>query len=112
MKPLNIRFQRNVTRSVSQTRHLSAAHDKIQHNHFKAVTEELEKAVDYCKENKCRDMLQCQREIFNLLKIQEPSKNAWILWTIALSGDRKTHLRVLTFEEEESFVNYLLNKNR
>jgi len=68
MKPLNIRFQRNVTRSVSQTRHLSAAHDKIQHNHFKTVTEELEKAVDYCKENKCRGYAAMPTGNFQLIK--------------------------------------------
>ena len=113
MKSLKIRFQRNVTRSVSQTRHLSAAHDKIQHNHSKAVTEELEKAVDFCKANKCRGYAAIATGNFQLIKDPRTiNKRLDSSNDSIVTGQGKTHLRVLTFEEEASFMNYLLNKNR
>ena len=112
MKPLKIRFQKNVTRSVSQSRHLSTAHDKIQHNHSKAVSEDLEKAVDYCKTNNCRGYAALATGYFQHIKDPRTINKRLDSSINTIMGLGKPHLRVLTFEEESSFVDYLLNKNR
>lgn len=113
MKPLKIEFNKNVTRSVAQSRHLSSAHEKIHFKHSKAVTQELKQAVAYCKANGCRGYAAIATGKFKLIKdprtinsrLDSPDDKIII-------GQGKAHQRVLTFEEEKSFVNYLQNKNR
>lgn len=113
MKPLKIRYQKNFTRSVSQTRHLSLAHDRIHQNFSKAVTIELEKAVEYCHENKCRGYAALATGSFQLIKdARTINKRLDFPNDTMIAGQGKRHLRVLTLEEEATLIDYLLNKNR
>ena len=105
MKP-NLKIQFKMTRQ--KTRHLSAAHDRIEAKHTQAKTEELKKAVMYCKENNCKGWAALNTGMFPLFK-DPRTVNSRLekLDSEIIVGEGKPHLRVLTFEEERKFVQYL-----
>ena len=51
---VKVKLHETPTRRCRQTRHLSAAHDKIQFESTTKVAEQLNEAVAYCKENACK----------------------------------------------------------
>ena len=113
MAPFKVRLKQTPVRTRCQSRHLSACHDRIQFKAAKQVAEQLEMAVQYCKQHSCKGYAALATGNYPLIKDPrtinrrlEDSKDQ------ITTGEEKDYCRVLTKEEESTFVAYLLNKNR
>ena len=101
---------KNKTDILRGTRHLSAAHDKMIYKTTRVKEEQLNAAVEYCRENDCKGYAALSTGRFPMIKDPRTINNR--LENIIVTGEEKSYSTILTKTEEEKFVKYLLNKNR
>ena len=71
---------------------------------------ELDRAVKYCKDNKCKGYKAITDLQLQLIK--DPRTINQHLAGNVITGNEKEKQRILTIKEEKSLVKYLVNRNR
>ena len=99
--------------------HASASADRILFKNEKRRQEQLAEAVEYCLEHNCKGYaaiksgrfpsIKDPRTINRRLPVRDGEKRSK---PKILAGEEKAYCKILTSEEESSFVTYLKNKNR
>ena len=93
-----------------KTRHLSLHDEKVSAKKMKAKKMEIEKAVKYCRDNNCKGYKAIAE--LGLVYVKDARTINQHLQGKVVTGDEKREQRILTDKEENSLVNYLVNRNR
>ena len=111
---MKVKIQLKETVGRSETRHMSVAHDRLQFKVTSKVCKQIQEAVDFCLENGCKGYAALATGKFPLIK-DARTINRRLNPTDPrhlTTGEEKSYCKILTKEEESSFVRYLMNKNR
>lgn len=91
-------------------RHRSAADDVILERRTSEKRGQYTAAVRYCIDNNCKGYAALKTGQFGLIK--DPRTINRRLEKTIVTGEEKGHLKILTSNEEECLVRYLVNRNR
>ena len=92
------------------TRHLSLQHEKLGAKRKAEKSEEIERAIKYCKEHNCRGYKAISE--LNLQFVSDARTINKHLDGKVVTGNEKAYQRILTVEEEKKLVTYIINRNR
>ena len=93
-----------------KTRHLSLSHDRIEAKRMEEKEKELDYAVAYCQEHNCKGYKAIAD--LDLKYVKDARTINQRLKGNVITGEEKKLQRILTTEEENSLVKYLVNRNR
>ena len=92
------------------TRHLSLHHEKVNAKKLDDKKEEINRAVQYCRDNNCKGYKAIND--LSLIHVKDPRTINQHLQGNVTTGNEKENQRMLTMDEEKSLVKYLVNRNR
>lgn len=103
------------SRSSILKQHRSAADDKLLQRRYSEKKDQMNAAVQYCIENNCKGYAAINSGKFPLIRDPRTINRRLLSTPVTqriTTGDEKKHLRLLTSNEEECLVKYMINKNR
>ena len=96
--------------SKSTARHLSLSHERIHAKKIEEKRNEIERAVQYCRENNCKGYKAIAE--LDLQHVKDARTINQHLSGKVSTGNEKSHQQILTAVEQKTLVKYLINRNR